>query len=96
MDGLAILSVFFNKASKDGRISIAHIGLFVALLQMLAEQGFDGPLVAYSTTVMQIAKISSSATYHKLIRELDAYGYINYQPSYYKGRGSIIEFKIAK
>ncbi|WP_143014194.1 hypothetical protein [Mucilaginibacter pineti] len=87
---MAALAVFFNKASKDARIGIAHIGLFVTLLQLLSEQDSEGPLVTYSGTVMQVAKISSSATYHKLMRELDAYGYIKYNPSYYKGRGSCI------
>jgi hypothetical protein len=90
MDGLAALSVFFNKASKDARISIAHIGLFVALLQMLAEQDFEGPLITYGAAVMEVAKISSSATYHRLIKELNDYGYLKYLPSYYKGRGSSI------
>lgn len=35
---------------------------------------------------MELAKISSTVTYHKCLRGLHAYGYINYRPSYYPGR----------
>jgi len=90
MDGLAVLSIFFDKASKDGRISIAHIGLYATLVRIWAGRGFETPLILFSQMVMPLAKISSSATYHKLIRDLNAYGYLRYQPSYYKGRGSRI------
>ncbi|MCD8741975.1 hypothetical protein LT679_15280 [Mucilaginibacter roseus] len=37
---------------------------------------------------MAYSKIVSIATYHKCIRELDAYGYISYQPSYHPKLGS--------
>jgi len=90
MDGLTVLSEFFKKAAKDPRIGIRHIGLFVALFQMSAERGFDGPLVIFSTQAMQVAKILSTSTYHRLMRELDKYGYITYKRSFYKGRGSSI------
>ena len=39
-------------------------------------------------TLMAFSKIASIATYHKCIRELDAFGYIRYQPSFDPKRGS--------
>ncbi len=43
---------------------------------------------------MQHAKISSVVTYHRLLRELAANVYIEFQPSFVKGRTRIemIEF----
>ncbi|WP_454803175.1 hypothetical protein [Mucilaginibacter phyllosphaerae] len=38
--------------------------------------------------LMAFSKIASIATYHKCIRELDAFGYIRYQPSYHPKLGS--------
>jgi len=36
---------------------------------------------------MKLSRIKSTATYHKVLRELQAFGYIEYVPSYdpYKG-----------
>lgn len=35
-------------------------------------------------------KIRGIATYHKIIRELHAFGYIDYLPSYHPVNGSLI------
>lgn len=48
----------------------------------------------YSKDVMPIAKISSGTTFHAMIRELAEYGYIDYQPSYYKFKKSIVWLNI--
>jgi len=95
MDGLEILSQFFNKAGKDTRIGVRHIGLYVTLFQLASEQGFDKPLLTFSSKVMKVAKISSTATYYRLLRDLNAFGYIFYRPSFYKGRGSEIQLAVA-
>ena len=75
---------------KDPRISISHIGLFVTFLSLWERQKVVGPVEVFSRDVMIIAKISSTATYQKLIQQLHQYGYIRYEPSYYKGRPSRI------
>ncbi|WP_205589855.1 hypothetical protein [Mucilaginibacter celer] len=41
---------------------------------------------------MKLAKISSCTTYHKCIRDLNAYGYLNYEPSFDRKVGSLIIF----
>jgi len=79
---------------KDPRISISHIGLFATLAALWLKHPEKAYLELYSKQVMLIAKISSSATYHKLIHELDNYGYVSYEPSYYKGRASRIAINV--
>lgn len=39
---------------------------------------------------MHVCKISSTATYHKCIKELHQYGYITYTPSYNPYKGSLV------
>ena len=39
---------------------------------------------------MRISKISSKATYHKCMRELNDKGYIKYEPSYNPFKGSMV------
>lgn len=90
MDQLKPLSDFFTAIDKDPRISITHIGLYAALLQYWSEHHFENPIHVFSYEIMKIAKISASTTFHKTIRELSSYGYIRYEPSYKRNKGSKI------
>jgi hypothetical protein len=90
MDSQALLISFFEKAANDARIGIAHIGLYTCLLQCYVRQDCRCPLVLFASKVKGLAKISSNATYYRLIGDLAAYGYIRYEPSFYKGYGSNI------
>jgi hypothetical protein len=86
-----LLGRFFYKASKDARISIAHIGLFATLLECWKEEDLNNPVLISAPMIMPKAKISSTATYHRLIRQLHEYGYICYDAGYYKGLGSRVQ-----
>ena len=88
MDQIKPLSNFFTAIDKDPRISITHIGLYAALLQYWSEHDFENPLHVFSYDIMRIAKISASTTFHKAIRELNDYGYIRYEPSFRRNKGS--------
>lgn len=94
MTTLEPLSDFFKAIEKDYRISITHIGLYAALLQFRADRGFINPIQAYRHEIMKIAKITGPVTYHKCIRELNEYGYINYAPKRNRNQRSIIYFSI--
>lgn len=86
------LADFFFAIKKDGRISITHIGIYAALLQFRMDNGFTNPIQAFSREIMQIAKISAPITYHRCIRELSEYGYVNYKPSFKRNQASKIYF----
>ena len=90
MEVLQPLSNFFEAIRKDPRISITHIGIYAALLQCWKENEYINPIEVFSYDIMRIAKISASATYHKCIRSLHEFGYIKYEPSFKKNRGSRI------
>jgi hypothetical protein len=92
MEQLNPLSDFFSAIQQDGRISITHIGIYAALLQYRIDNGFINPIQVFSHEIMQIAKISAPITYHKCVRELSEYGYINYMPSFKRNQGSKIYF----
>lgn len=92
MEVLELLSDFFNAIDRDPRISITHIGIYAALLQYWKEHQFINPIQVFSHEIMRISKISSSATYHKCIRDLNEFGYIKYEPSFKRNRGSKVYF----
>lgn len=81
---------FVNKTIVDHRINKGHVALYVALLYLYAQQSYCGPLHINSREIMPLAKISSSPTYHNLIRQLAEYGYIKYIPSFYRKKKSLV------
>jgi hypothetical protein len=93
MEALQPLSDFFTAIEKDPRISITHIGIYAALLQYWKQHQYANPIHVYSYQIMRIAKISASATYHKSIRDLSAFGYIRYEPSFKRNQGSKVYFR---
>lgn len=92
MDQFKPLSDFFNAIAGDPRIT--HIGIYAALLQYWSEHHFENPVQVFSYEIMRIAKISASTTYHKSIRDLNSYGYIRYEPSFKRNKGSKVYFNM--
>lgn len=76
------LSNFFDAIRNDNRISTSHISLYMALFELWNQNDFQNPISIRRQQIMEAAKISGLATYHRCIRELQEYGYINYLPSY--------------
>jgi hypothetical protein len=76
------LTRFYNAIRNDPRISIGHISLYMALFQLYNLNGFRNPINVNRKKLMEIAKISSFATFHKVIYDLNELRYIEYAPSY--------------
>jgi len=94
MEDMKPLTDFFRAIDKDARISITHIGIYAALLQYWQMNDRKNPLTMYSYELMKVAKISAPTTYHKCVRDLHAFGYIRYEPSFKRNRRSRIFLKI--
>ena len=77
-----LLVDFFKAIETDPRVNSRHVSLYVSLFQFWIKKDFGSPLELFSKEVMSICKISASSTYHKSIRELHEFGYINYNPSF--------------
>ena len=90
MDFNAVLFGFMDRVGDDPRIGPTHISLFLAILYCYRKQGYPMPVYVFSRELMKQAKISAIGTYHKCIRQLMAYGYIGYVPSYNPMLGSLV------
>jgi hypothetical protein len=88
MNSIQQLSNFYNRAKNDDRLGTTHISLYMALFQLWNLNCFMDPVVITRTRIMRLSKISSFATFHKCIKDLQSYGYIRYEPSYDPYRGS--------
>ena len=86
--GTAAYSIWIRRMAADGRMLATHVSLLTALFVCWQRSDFDSPFAVNRRELMKLSKIASIATYHKCIRELDAYGYIRYQPSYHPKNGS--------
>ena len=90
MEVIKELPRFYKIATKDERIGHIHICLYMALFQCWNLNGFKNPILVSRNQLMKVAKINGRATYHKCIKQLQVYGYIQYFPSYHPGIGSRI------
>jgi hypothetical protein len=90
MGAAETMLIFMRRAKEDPRIGPLHISLYAALLILWIDRGCAHPLSVFSHEVMPYCKITGPATYHRSIRQLAAYGYIRYVPSYNHLLGSLV------
>jgi hypothetical protein len=86
------LTSFYESIRDDPRIGTTHISLYMALFQLYNLNGFRNPINICRKKVMEVAKISGLATFHKCIKHLNEFGYIRYKPSYDPRVGSEVYF----
>jgi len=60
----------------------------MALFQFWNANRFDNPVSISRGEVMKLSKIGSYRTYYKCMHELDAFGYLKYEPSHNPLKGS--------
>ena len=92
MEVVEVLKDFFKRIEQDSRITPVHISLFMALYQWYESHDGEHPLYFFSRDLKPLAKVSSTATFHKCLKELHEFKYIRYTPSYSPFLGSTVHF----
>lgn len=82
---------FIRSIRHDPRICISHIGLFTVLYHQQLEYGGQAPFPIKRAEIMEAAKISSTATYFKVLNQLAEFGYIRYMPTYNRMKNSRVQ-----
>jgi hypothetical protein len=82
MRHLQTLSEFLFAVGKDPRIGPVHIALFTVLFNKWVNENYPEAIRIFSYEIMPLAKIASSGTFHKAIKELHSYGYLKYVPCF--------------
>ena len=75
------LTRFMEEAREDARLGPSHLSVYLALVYLRAEQDNSGAVHVSARWLMPLAKIASPTTYHRVMRELDKWGYIRYEAS---------------
>jgi len=87
---IKLLTGFFEKVDADNRLNPTHISMYMAIFQFWNINHFQNPISISRNQVMRVSKICSNATYHKCIKELNDYGYLEYFPSFNPYKGSLV------
>lgn len=85
------LNTVFQQFLEDNRLNPTHISLYMALFQVWNSTRFSEEFFVIRDEVMQQSKIGSKSTYHRCLKDLHIYGYIEYEPSHNPYRGSKIK-----
>lgn len=94
MKNMQQLERLYTTLQSDTRISSVHVSLYMGFFFLWNLKHFQNPISITRRQMMQIAKIGGYATYHKCIKDLQAYGYIQYLPSYHPALGSLVYLNI--
>ena len=90
MNYIRHLTGFYDKIQEDERLNPTHISLYIALFQFWNLNHFQNPISISRNEMMKLSKISAFGTYHKCIKELQIFGYIEYIPSFNPYKGSLV------
>ncbi len=90
MNYIRHLTGFYDRIQKDDRLNPTHISLYLALFQFWNLNHFQNPISISRNEMMKLSKISALGTYHKCIKQLQEFGYIEYIPSFNPYKGSLV------
>lgn len=90
MSNLHELVRFVDEVAADTRLTASHIAMLFALFRAQILNTFQKPFNISRSKVMEVSHIKSRTTYHKILSDLQAFGYIVYHPSFHPGRQSSI------
>lgn len=90
MNYILQLTGFFQRVAADNRLNPTHVSLYMAIFQFWNAGHFQNPISISRQELMRFSKISAKATYHKCIKDLHNFGYIQYLPSFNPFKGSLV------
>lgn len=90
MNYIRHLTGFYDRIQQDDRLNPAHISLYLALFQFWNLNHFQNPISISRSEMMRLSKIAALGTYHKCIKQLQDFGYIEYLPSFNPYKGSLV------
>ncbi len=90
-----LLKEYLKILCVDSRITVWHIAMVFAFVQ-LADRNLSHAIYISRRRVMAHSRIKSIVTYHKYLKDLEVFGYIEYRPSYHPGVRSFVRLILAQ
>lgn len=79
---------FLRRITSDVTLSASHISICTALCSAWIENDLVNPFNISRRKIMMGARIKSTSTYHRILKDLTALKYLDYIPSYHPANGS--------
>ena len=93
MNYIKLLIAAQQKIIGDNRLNATHVSLYFSLFQTWNSCHFAKTFYINRQELMNASKIGSKGTYHKCLKDLDAWGYLGYFPSNNSYKGSEVSMK---
>jgi len=94
MNYIKQLNSAMSKIYDDKRLYSSHVSLYVSLFQYWNLARFSNPFQVFRDEIMNLSKIGPKSTYHKCMKELTMWGYIQYIPTHNPLIGSKVEMYV--
>jgi len=78
----------FIQLTSDDRVTVWHVSVYMAIFFRWRSNSYNNPVPITRKEIMKLAHVGRIATYHKCIRQLKEFGYLEYMPSYDPSLGS--------
>jgi hypothetical protein len=86
-------SDFLELVGEEPRLGPSHISLYLSIVMICYEQNKKMTGTVKRNRLMKQAKIFSSSTYHKCMKELCDLGYVFYEPCFDSRSGSVVRLR---
>lgn len=94
MNYIKHLNAAYQLILEDSRLNPSHVSLYMALFQLWNITRFVEVFHINRQEVMQLSKVRSKSTYHRCLRDLTNWNYIEYLPSHNIYKGSEVRMTI--
>lgn len=88
MNYIRHLTAAMERFASDNRLNPTHVSLYLALFQYWNLARFKNPVSISRDEIMRLSKIGSKVTYHRCIKDLHNWSYLQYDPSHNPFKGS--------
>jgi hypothetical protein len=85
---LNVFTCYLNSMVQDERITVWHMAMIFGFIRLATTSDLKAPIYISRKKVMRLSHIKNFMTYHKCIKDLQQFGYIQYFPSYHPAIGS--------
>ena len=94
MNYIQHLTAFLDLVKHDNRLTPQHVTLYIALFYQWNRAYFQNPISISRSDIMEMSRIGSAHTYAKCIKQLHAWKYIRYEPSFNPQKPSLVHLCI--